>query len=71
MIIAEDILREDFPTVTPNTPLTQALQYFACHDGERLPVLDEQHHKLLGRISKSDLILAIAERSKAELAGAN
>jgi len=68
VIIAEDILREDFPTVTPNVPLTQALEYFAHHDGERLPVLDEQSHKLLGRISKSDLILAIAERSKADSA---
>jgi CIC family chloride channel protein len=70
VIIAEDILREDFPTVTPNVPLTQALEYFAHHDGERLPVLDERDHKLLGRISKSDLILAIAERSKADTAPA-
>jgi len=66
VIIAEDILREDFPTVTPNVPLTQALEYFAHHDGERLPVLDEREHKLMGSISKSDLILAIADRSKAD-----
>jgi CIC family chloride channel protein len=65
VIIAEDILREDFPTVTPNVPLTQALEYFAHHDGERLPVLDERSRKLLGSLSKSDLILAIADRSKA------
>jgi len=70
VIIAEDILREDFPTVTPNTPLTQALETFAHYDGERLPVLQEADHKLLGRISKSDLILAIAERSKADVATA-
>jgi CIC family chloride channel protein len=68
VIIAEDILREDFPTVTPNVPLTQALEYFAHHDGERLPVLDERDHALLGSISKSDLILAIADRSKADSA---
>jgi CIC family chloride channel protein len=66
VIIAEDILREDFPTVTPNIPLTQALEYFAHHDGERLPVLKEREGTLMGSISKSDLILAIAERSKAE-----
>jgi len=66
VIIAEDILREDFPTITPNVPLAQALDTFAHHDGERLPVLDERTHKLLGRISKSDLILAIADRSKAD-----
>ena len=66
VIIAADILREDFPTVTPAVPLTQALEYFAHHDGERLPVLDAQDRTLLGSISKSDLILAIAERSKAD-----
>ena len=66
VIIAEDILREDFPTVTPTVALAQALEYFAHHDGERLPVLQEGDRKLLGSISKSDLILAIAERSKAE-----
>jgi CIC family chloride channel protein len=70
VIIAEDILREDFPTVTPGVPLTQALEYFAHHDGERLPVLDERDRKLMGSISKSDLILAIAERSKMDTAPA-
>jgi CIC family chloride channel protein len=65
VIIAEDILREEFPTVGPNVPLTRALDTFAHHDGERLPVLDDKDHKLLGSISKSDLILAIADRSKA------
>ena len=64
VIIAEDILREDFPTVTPNVPLAHALEYFAHHDGERLPVLNEADRTLMGSVSKSDLILAIAERSK-------
>jgi CIC family chloride channel protein len=70
VIIAEDILREDFPTVTPNVPLQQALEYFGHHDGERLPVLDETDHKLMGSISKSDLLLAIAERAKMDTAPA-
>lgn len=66
VIIAKDILREDFPTISPDVPLSQALDAFAHHDGERLPVLDQRDHKLLGRISKSDLILAITDRSKAD-----
>jgi len=66
VIIAEDILREDFPTVTPNVTLTEALGYFARHDGDRLPVLNEHDRTLMGSISKSDLILAIADRSKAD-----
>jgi CIC family chloride channel protein len=67
VIIAEDILHENFATVTPNVPLAQALELFAHHAGERLPVLDDKQ-KLLGSISKSDLILAIADRSKADAA---
>jgi CIC family chloride channel protein len=70
VIIAEDILREDFPTVTPQVPLAQALEYFAHHDGERLPVLNERDRTLMGSISKSDLILAIADRAKADVAAA-
>ncbi len=63
VIIAEDIMHEDFATVTPDVPLTQALEYFAHHDGERLPVLDGPDRKLLGSVSKSDLMLAIADRA--------
>jgi chloride channel protein, CIC family len=69
VIIAEDILREDFPTVTPDMPLTQALQFFAHHDGERLAVLNDGDRKLVGSISKSDLILAIADQGKADVSG--
>ena len=68
VIIAEDILREDFPSLTPNVPLAQALDSFAHHAGERLPVLNEQNRTLMGSISKSDLMLAIAERAKADSA---
>jgi len=45
--------------------LSEALDRFAKHDGERLPVLlDDESHKLIGSLSKNDLILALAERSK-------
>ncbi|MEA3188785.1 MAG: chloride channel protein family [Chthoniobacter sp.] len=63
-VIAADILRENFPTITPRTSLAEALECFARFDGERLPVVDAETAALLGRVSKSDVILAIAERSK-------
>jgi CIC family chloride channel protein len=68
IVIARDIMREQFPTITPEEPLASALERFSHHDGERLPVIsdDGDGRRLVGSISKSDLILAVAERAKAE-----
>lgn len=64
VVIAGDILREDFPTITPYVSLGVALEAFAHHDGERLPVVNNTAERnLIGMISKTDLILAIAQRS--------
>ena len=62
LVIASDIVREDFLRVSPRTTLREALATFAQHDGERLPVVGDngQAGMLLGSISKSDVILAIA-----------
>jgi CIC family chloride channel protein len=59
LTIAHDYLREDFPRVGPDTPLDVALQMFTTHPIERLPVVDERG-KLVGSISKTDLLLALA-----------
>lgn len=73
IVLARDILRERFPTIAPQKPLGDALQQFARHDGERLPVVaeiaelaDESKGRLIGSISKTDLILALAETAKSE-----
>ncbi len=42
VIIARDILRDQFPTVAPDESLTEALETFSHHDGERLPVIDDR-----------------------------
>lgn len=61
VVIAGDILREDFPVVRPEATLSEALDRFVDHDGERLPVVSgDGGHRLVGSISKTDVILALA-----------
>jgi len=61
-IIALDILKEDFPFLTPDQHVTEALRLFSLHDGERIPVLNSKtDRKLLGTVSKLDLLLRISE----------
>jgi CIC family chloride channel protein len=65
LVTAGDLVREQFPTIAPDASLAEALDHFARHDGERLPVvLGAPAGQLVGSISKTDLILALAERSK-------
>jgi CIC family chloride channel protein len=61
LVIAQDIMREPFPTIEPSASLGEALDHFAHHDGERLPVVTRAPHGLLkGSLSKTDVILALA-----------
>jgi len=61
VVIAGDILRDPFPVVPPEATLGEALDRFTHHDGERLPVVSSSgDHRLIGSISKTDLILALA-----------
>ncbi len=64
LVLARDILREDFPRVVLNQPLTAALGGFMGVVAERLPVVDGAG-VLLGSLSKGDLLLALVERRKA------
>ena len=64
VVIARDIVREGFPTLAPEESLTDALNVFSQHDGERLPVTNNfDDRTLVGSLSKTDLILALAEQS--------
>lgn len=63
LVIARDIMREDFPHVGPDQPLTEALGRFIGITAERLPVVAE-NGELLGSLSKSDLLLALVEKRK-------
>ncbi|MBA3833999.1 MAG: ClcB-like voltage-gated chloride channel protein [Chthoniobacterales bacterium] len=61
LVIAGDILREDIPIIHPSASLNEALERFARHLGERLPVVSDHEGSLLvGSLAKTDVILALA-----------
>ncbi|PAW67863.1 MAG: hypothetical protein B9S34_04120 [Opitutia bacterium Tous-C1TDCM] len=63
LVIARDILREDFPRVAPDQPLTEALAGFLGIVAERLPVVGRDGN-LQGSLAKSDLLLALVEQRR-------
>ena len=69
LVIARDILRDDFPRVTPDQPLTEALAGFLGIVAERMPVV-ERDGLLRGSLAKNDLLLALVEKRKAPVAAA-
>ncbi len=57
---ARELMRQEFVVLTPDTPLGDALQAFLAQGTERLPVVNSvEQRRLLGVISKSDLLLEI------------
>jgi chloride channel protein, CIC family len=69
VVIAGDLLRDSFPVVRASASLTEALERFSHHHGERLPVVSQDRH-LVGSVSKTDVILALAGTT-ARAAGAS
>jgi CIC family chloride channel protein len=64
VLIAQDVLHEEFPSVTPESALEQALQTFELSNSERIPVVESRTNpRLLGSLSKTDLLLHLAGRS--------
>ena len=67
LVIARDLLRSSFPTITPQATLSRAFTAFLHLDADRLPVVSAPpERRLIGSISKSDLLLALAEQGKQE-----
>jgi CIC family chloride channel protein len=62
LVIASDIMREEFPRIGPTQTLSEALGKFLGHSIERLPVVDPENGELVGSLSKSDLLLALVEK---------
>ncbi len=64
LVLAGDILREDFPRIAPEESLSEALGKFLETEGpQRLPVVAADG-RLLGSLSKNDLMLALVEHHK-------
>jgi CIC family chloride channel protein len=60
-VIAEDVRREDGPTVAPSATLADALRVFAQVEGQTLPVVEPTSRHLAGILVKNDLLLALLE----------
>jgi CIC family chloride channel protein len=61
VVIAADIMDEDFPRVSTAQGMNEALHQFSAANSERLPVVDNLNTKrLIGSISKTDIILHLA-----------
>jgi CIC family chloride channel protein len=61
MVIAMEIMNENFPRISPAQGMGEALERFSEVHSERLPVVDNlvaQH--LIGSISKTDIMLYLA-----------
>lgn len=63
LVIARDIMRDDFPHAAPNQPLAAALGRFLGITAERMPVVEEDG-TLVGSLAKTDLLLALVEKQK-------
>jgi CBS domain-containing protein len=51
-------MEDDLPIMTPDTALTEALGALVKHEADRLPIVGPDR-KLLGEITKSDVLLAL------------
>jgi chloride channel protein, CIC family len=66
VVIAADIMNEDFPRLSPLDGMGEALHKFSASQSERLPVVDNfTSQRLIGSIAKTDIILHLAgEKAK-------
>jgi CIC family chloride channel protein len=61
VVIAADIMNEDFPRLSPLDGMGEALHKFSASQSERLPVVDNfTSQRLIGSIAKTDIILHLA-----------
>jgi CIC family chloride channel protein len=65
VVIAGDIMDENFPSISPLHSMGDALKKFSETRSERLPVVDNPTlQRLIGSISKTDIILHLAGEQK-------
>ncbi len=65
LVRAADLVRKDFPVVAEGDTLLEALERFAGHDGERVPVVaDRESRRLVGIVVKTDILLTLSQGAK-------
>jgi CBS-domain-containing membrane protein len=65
----EDVMTRDPVTVAENTPLEEVVRMMESHNIKRLPVM--RRSKLVGIVSRADLMLALASIDRAAPGGGN
>ncbi len=55
-LIAQDLIQPDFAVASPDDRLSQILDRFLAQDCERLPVVEGIDRKLVGIVSKNDIL---------------
>lgn len=69
LVTAFDLMHDTLPTLTPEMGLNQAVSYFTGRQAERLPVVaDPKSQRLIGSVSKMDLLLTLAHGSVPSMA---
>jgi CIC family chloride channel protein len=69
IVLASDIIHDNFPRLRPEQNLSECLGQFSGVNAERLPVVDGAG-RLIGSLSKGDLLLALSEQRTANPAAA-
>ncbi len=65
LVTAYDLMDGKFPVVTPETSVEETVAIFSRYDSEQLPVVERgPERKLLGSVSKTDLLLMLTFQSK-------
>ncbi|MBV9488968.1 MAG: ClcB-like voltage-gated chloride channel protein [Verrucomicrobia bacterium] len=68
VVVAADIMDETFPRISQHQGVGEALERFSTTQAERLPVVDDlASARLIGSVSKTDIILQIAGKQRAKL----
>ncbi len=71
-VIAADIMNSHFPIVAVDDPMSTAVELLAESDAERLPVVSDRiERKLLGAVSKRDLLASYRESNLARVSREN
>src|SRR5246127_3024915 len=71
MVIATDLMNEDFPRISPFQSMGDAFERFSEVRSERLPVVDDLDScRLIGSISKTDIMMYLSGKQSTKLKGA-